>query len=98
MPRRQFRHSTQALLFCRVPATPRQVVVEDNSKGGCQVCFLDWRPQMGSTVILEFSATQQVCGQILWTKDMDAGIVFSRTMEAAELSVISSQLGIAAAA
>ncbi|MCB2067357.1 MAG: hypothetical protein KDE15_12050 [Erythrobacter sp.] len=53
---------------------------------------------MGSTVILEFSATQQVCGQILWTKDMDAGIVFSRTMEAAELSVISSQLGIAAAA
>ena len=92
MPERraQERKRTQAVVSCRIPATPKFSVIHDISRTGCQVEFLNTRPELGATIILTLAPRMNATGNIVWVDGKKAGIKFVRAISNAALDVIAA--------
>ena len=92
MPERraQERKRTQAIVSCRIPATPNFSVIHDISRTGCQVEFVSTKGELGATVILTLAPRLNATGTIVWVDGKRAGIKFVRAISNAALEMIAA--------
>ena len=91
--RAQVRQESQAVVACRIPATPEYSMIENISQTGCRVKFLTGKPELGATIILTLLPGVEATGQILWVQKKVAGVRFVRAIGKGTLATIAGTTG-----